>query len=447
MTTIRSFSRPTRRTITKLTAVATAAGSLFALSACASSGSTPSGQATGNAASGNISFWSGPSLVGGQDLNLLLIQGFEKKYPNIHVTYIKAPPNTGSSQATLAAQIVGGGGPDVYMGDVIWPAQFGAHQLAAPLSKYLPKSYWSTFANGLVAGATYQGQVYGAPFFEDEGFLYYRKDILKKDNLPVPATWEQLVSDSKVAQSRKQVQYGYVFQGADTESTTCDFVELLADAGGHVLNANGDKPTLNTQAASKAITLENSLVTGGISPKAESTYQETQGMTDFQNGSALFLRNWDYAYGVANAPGSKVAGDVGVAPMPTFAGQSSPGYSNIGGQNAYVNPHTKNLAADLTFVKFLTGTEAQTLLATKYSLIPSNEAVRTSPAITALSPVNAVAPQTKLIARPSQSPDYPAVSEAIYNAVNGMLAGQLTPQAALQQANSGIFLAIGNSGI
>ena len=64
------------------------------------------------------------------------------------------------------------------MGDVIWPAQFGAHQLAVPLSDYLPASYWSQFAPGLVTGATYQGKVYGSPLFEDQGFLYYRKDLL-----------------------------------------------------------------------------------------------------------------------------------------------------------------------------------------------------------------------------------------------------------------------------
>ena len=72
------------------------------------------------------------------------------------------------------------------MGDVIWPAQFGAKQLAVPLSDYLPQSYWSQFAPGLVQGASYKGKVYGSPLFEDQGFLYYRKDLLAKEHLPVP---------------------------------------------------------------------------------------------------------------------------------------------------------------------------------------------------------------------------------------------------------------------
>ena len=48
-------------------------------------------------------------------------------------------------------------------------------------------------------------------------------------------------------------------------------------------------------------------------------------MNVFASGQAAFLRNWDYAYADSQAPGSSTIGKVGVAPLPTFAGQSSPG--------------------------------------------------------------------------------------------------------------------------
>ena len=51
---------------------------------------------------------------------------------------------------------------------------------------------WSTFSNGLVPSVTYDNQVYAAPLFTDNAFLFYRKDLLQKANLPVPTTWEQL---------------------------------------------------------------------------------------------------------------------------------------------------------------------------------------------------------------------------------------------------------------
>ena len=154
-----------------------------ASSSTSSSTSSPAATSSiGSTTSGSI-VWSASPLsgTGANDARTVLINAFEKQYPGIHVTLVSAPTDTDTNRATLATEISGGATtPDVFMGDVIWPAQFGAHQLAVPLSQYLPASYWSKFAPGLVAGATYKGLVYGSPLFEDQGFLYYRKDLLAK---------------------------------------------------------------------------------------------------------------------------------------------------------------------------------------------------------------------------------------------------------------------------
>jgi len=435
-------------------ALAAAVIAALTLSSCGSNGSndtttTPGGssKAPGNATSGTIHWWASPITTSGPDPRTVLISEFEKAYPNIKVDLVSAPNDTDTNRASLTTQISGGGGPDVYMGDVIWPAQFGAHQLALDLSKYLPSSYWSTFANGLVQGATYQGGVYGAPFFEDQGFLYYRKDLLAKNHMSVPTTWEQLVKDAKTIQGKGEAKYGYVFQGADYEGATCNFVEFLADAGGKVLSSDGTSSALDSPAAVKALTFEQSLVNSGVAPKASSTFEETQAMDTFSAGQSVFLRNWDYAYSTSQASGSKVIGKVGVAPMPTFSGQSTPGYSNIGGWNLYVNPHSKNIAADLTFIKWMTGSQAQTTLATQFSEIPTNEAVRSSSKVESQNPVLAIVSKTKLVARPAQTPNYPQVSEAIYDNVNAALAGQESPKTAIQKASSAIDTAVAGGGL
>ena len=147
----------------QLTALVGAAGA-FALAGCGSSGtgtaSAPAGgssSAAGNATSGSITWWASPITSNAKygDTRTALINAFEKQYPNIHVSLVSAPTNTDTNRATLVTTISGGAAtPDVFMGDVIWPAQFGAHQLAVPLSDYLPASYWSQFAPGLVQGAS-----------------------------------------------------------------------------------------------------------------------------------------------------------------------------------------------------------------------------------------------------------------------------------------------------
>jgi multiple sugar transport system substrate-binding protein len=415
----------------------------------ASGSSTPaSGTSTapGNATSGTVNWWASPINTSGKDVRQVLISDFEKANPGIKVTLTSAPTDTDTNRATLATDISGGSAtPDVFMGDVIWPAQFGAHQLAVPLSNYLPASYFAQFAPGLVAGATYKGQVYGSPLFEDQGFLYYRKDLLTKENLPVPTTWEQLESEAEQLQKAGLVKYGYVFQGASYEGLTCNYMEFLASAGGTATKADYSTATLDSAASIKAVTFMRSLVTTGVSPAAVTTFQEAQAMSTFASGQAAFLRNWDYAYADSQVPGTPTVGKVGVAPMPTFAGMPAPGYSNIGGWNLYINPHSKNVAADLTFIKFMASTQAQMDLVTVSSSIPTVESVRTSPAVIAESPVLATVPKTKLVPRPAGTPNYPQLSTAIYQNVNSALAGSTSPSAAMSAAQSAANTALSSS--
>jgi multiple sugar transport system substrate-binding protein len=442
----------------QLTALVGATGA-FVLAGCGSSGSSSSAaagggssstaaptangasSAPGNATSGSI-VWSASPLTGtgANDARTVLINAFEKQYPGIKVTLVSASTDTDTNRATLATQISGGSAtPDVFMGDVIWPAQFGAHQLALPLSDYVPASYWTRFAPGLVGGASYKGKVYGSPLFEDQGFMYYRKDLLAKAGMTPPTTWEQLETDAKTLVSKGDVKYGFVWQGDSYEGLTCNFMEYLASAGGTATDSAFTQATLNSAAATKAVTFMRSLITSGASPAAVTTFQEPQAMNTFGAGNAAFLRNWDYAYSAATTPssgGKLTASQVGVEPMPTFQGQPAPGYSNIGGWNMYINPHSKNVAADLTFIKWLATPPAQDILSKRYGFISTVQAVRTDPSVIAANPVFAVVPKTKLVPRPAGTPNYPALSTAIYQNVNAALAGSASPSAAVSSMQS-----------
>jgi multiple sugar transport system substrate-binding protein len=312
----------------------------------------------------------------------------------------------------------------------------------------LPASYWSRFAPGLVAGATYKGQVYGSPLFEDQGFLYYRKDLLTAAGMSVPTTWEQLETDAATLVHTGKVKYGFVWEGDSYEGLTCNYMEYLTDAGGSPTNSAFTQATLNSAASIKAITFMRSLITSGASPAAVSTFQEPQAMNTFGAGNAAFLRNWDYAYSAAttaSSGGKLTASQVGVAPLPTFAGQSQPGYSNIGGWNLYINPHSKNVGADLTFLQWMSSPAAQDILSQRYGFISTVTSVRNSAAVKASNPVFAVVPNTRLTPRPAGTPEYPALSTAIYQNVNGALAGSTSPSAAAAAMQSAANTALSST--
>ncbi|KYP81502.1 ABC transporter substrate-binding protein [Ferroacidibacillus organovorans] len=386
--------------------------------------------------------------ISGNGLRADVVSHFEKLYPNIKVKVVAEPTNTDTTRAQLIAQISGGATqPDVYLGDVIWPGQFGSMHLALPLNKYLPKSFFNQFAPGLVAGASYKGNVYGSPWFQDSGFLYYRKDLLAKYHLPVPKTWEKLQQEARFLLNKKAVKYGFVWQGSSYEGLTCDWMEYLTDAGGQVFNAKG-QPVMDSPAALHALNFMRGLITSGVSPKAVTTFTEPNTMNLFNAGQAAFLRNWDYAYTNSQTKGqSSVIGKVGVAPLPTFAGHGTAGYATIGGWDNYINPHTKHLAQDLLFVKYLASVPGETILATKASEIPTNNAVQHNPAVRRLNPVLSIVAEQHLIARPSQSPSYAKVSQAIYTNINAALSGQTSTANALKQANSQLASAQSSSSL
>ena len=221
----RARRRATRRSM--CIALAGAAALALGLSACGSSGSSGASAAAAptGTGSGTITWWA--NQVTGVNMNAQIVSAFEKLHPSIQVKVVNAPVNTDTNKSTLISQISGGGGPDVYNGDVIWPAQFAAAGLALDLSKDFSGSFWNSFAPGLITGATYKGRHLRGAVVLHQGFLYYRKDLLAKAHLPVPTTWEQVQSESKELQQKGLVKYGMVFQGASYEGLTCNFTEFL----------------------------------------------------------------------------------------------------------------------------------------------------------------------------------------------------------------------------
>ena len=422
-------------------AVLLAAGTL---TACSSSPGAVTGPAKGT-----ITWYANQFGPTDHDVRKTLISAFEKANPGITVKLQQAPSDSDAFRSTLTTQISGGSSSfDVYNGDVVWPAQFGKAGLALPLSKYLPDTYWKTFSPGLVDSVTYKGNVMAAPLFTDNAFLFYRKDLLKKAGLPVPTTWEQLRDEAKQLQDKGLVKYGFAAQFNAYEGLTCNWTEFLADADGSSVNSDATRSTIDSPAGVKALSFMRGLVSDGVAPKAVTTFQEQQSESLFTSGQVAFLRNWTYAYADSgSAASSKVVGRVGIANLPTFAGQAGPGYSVTGGWNMYLNPHSKNIAASVAFVKWMTGVQAQTILATQGGEIPVNAAALADPKVQAANPAYPIAAKNKLRARPSGVAAYSQVSQGIYSNINAALTGASKPADALRAAGKAISAALDDSGL
>lgn len=220
----------------------------------------------------------------------------------VHVTWHNGPSESGTLLTlydnTLRAR---SGSFDVLNIDVVWPAQFASNGWTVDLTSKWPESDRANYLPGPIKSCTYNNQVVAAPMRTDLGILYYRTDAISK----APTTFDELKSMAQSNASKAKI--GYAWQGSQYEGLVCDFSEVLQGYGGNVLDPNNSKKVIvNSPEAVQALTEMVSWV-GTISPVAITTYTEEPCRQAFQNGDAIFMRNWPYAYSLGNdASKSKV---------------------------------------------------------------------------------------------------------------------------------------------
>ncbi|MEA2359160.1 MAG: trehalose/maltose transport system substrate-binding protein, partial [Solirubrobacteraceae bacterium] len=276
----------------------------------------------------------------------------------------------------------------------------------------------------------YGDKYWGVPETSDAAFIYYKPSETPKP----PTTWQEVYSQAKS-------KGGLVYQGAPYEGLTCDYLELAFAAGGQVLSADGKKSAINSSQNVKALQLMVSGIKSGAAPKAVTTYMEPETDQAWASGRYGYMRNWTYAYAVANSAGSKVKGKYKVAPLPSFEGGGKAGI--LGGHNSVISVYTKNPGLALKFSDFYASPEFQKIALLKYSQAAIIPATYSDPDVKKAIPYAAQLLQalSQAKARPV-SPVYPQISQAIYKNVNDALAGRVSPQDALKKADSQINAAL-----
>jgi len=389
---------------------------------------------------------SNSSTGGGQTVNInyierdtngvykSLVDDFNKQNNGVHVNYnSNAPADTGQLLTILTTMLrARSTAYDVFPMDIIWPPEFGANGWTVPLQDKWPASDRANYLPGPLAGCTYNGKLWAAPTRTDAGLIYYRTDIIKTP----PSTWADMTSMAK-ANAPSKAKVGYVWQGAQYEGLVCDFTEVLYGYGGSVLDPNNPKSvTVNSPEGVAALTLMTSWV-GGISPSAVATYNEPDTLASWQNGDAVFARNWPYQYALSNDPkSSKIAGKFDVHNM-LYGGSNTTGHSSLGGWQYGINAFSKNPDAGWKFVQHQLSPASQKTIALKLSLTATLKSIYTDADVLKANPFFAkLAPVFETAQPRPVTPFYPDVSNAIQVRIHNALTGQSSPQAALTALTS-----------
>ncbi|WFE71568.1 ABC transporter substrate-binding protein [Halomonas sp. M1] len=347
-----------------------------------------------------------------------------------HRVDVVSTPNSSTERLSLYQQILSANSSDidVMQIDVVWPGLLANHLL--DLREVLGEEAAAGHFDTIVTNNTINDRLVAMPWFTDAGVLYYREDLLEKHGHDVPTTWQALTETARDIQSAERSEgnnrmQGFVFQGRAYEGLTVNALEWVASFGGGTVVDNDGEVTINNERAAQALDLAASWV-GDIAPEGVLNYTEEEARGVFQGGNAVFMRNWPYAWSLAQSDDSDVRGKVGVIQLPAGGdeGQSAAG---LGGWNLAVSRYSEHpeLAADL--VAFLTGEEEQKRRAIQASYNPTIDALYQDQEVLDAAPFFGTLYDTftNAVARPSAPTGdaYGRVSNAFFSTSHDVLSG------------------------
>lgn len=355
-----------------------------------------------------------------------------------HQVRLVSTPNSATERLALYQQLLAARAPDidVFQIDAVWPGLLARHlvDLSAAAGQDADQHF-----PALIDNVTVAGRLVAMPWFVDAGLLYFRRDLLDAHSRPVPRTWEELEETARLIQTAERAAgrngfWGYVFQGRAYEGLTVNALEWVASYGGGFVDRTGVITAASPQ--NRAALTQIAGFIGTIAPGGVLNYTEEESRGVFQAGNALFMRNWPYAWSLAQGADSPIRGKVGIAALPA-GGTEDRHVGTLGGQQLAVSAYSRHPDLAIDLVLFLTGRDEQKRRAVTGSFNPTRpdlfedaEVLAASPFMADLRPIFEDA-----VARPSSVTGrrYSKVSARIFDAVHAILADRISPEAGLER--------------
>jgi len=229
---------------------------------------------------------------------------------------------------------------------VIWAPEFAAAGWILDLDRFRPRI--DDFFPATLTANRWNGALFALPWFVDVGMLYWRTDVMAR----APTDLVELRQLAARGTREHAIPFGFVWQGARYEGLVTVFLELLGAFGGTILDDHG-RVVVDSDRAVDALTwMRDSIDVDRIVPASALTWQEEQVRLAFQNGQAVFMRNWPYAHALLQDPSqSRVAGRFGIAPMPATSGGSPT--AALGGSVLAINANSGDSDAAYQLIEYL----------------------------------------------------------------------------------------------
>jgi multiple sugar transport system substrate-binding protein len=249
---------------------------------------------------------------------------------------------------------------DIILIDIVWNGEFASAGWVTPLSKFYNQPALADpaldlkdfFPILLESFGTWDKVIYGLPFDNYSGLLFYNKCLLKSAGFDGPPdTWQQL-KDVYGPALTKGGRYAFALQSHVGETQSCDsFMRFVWPFGGSLLT-DSFKPNLSSKGSLEGLKFRQQLLRYMPPQVVEWEHEPTvQALAD---GKVAMITEWSGWYKwLADPKTSKISDCLGVAVEPSGPAGRKPALGGFSlGINARSSPDKQ--AAAWLFIQWVT---------------------------------------------------------------------------------------------
>jgi multiple sugar transport system substrate-binding protein len=339
-------------------------------------------------------------------------------------------------------------------------AQFD--NLYRDLSELLPASHLLHFNAHVLEMSKVDGKLLQLPHYSDISGVFYNKSLYASaDNkaaykaryhkeLRPPLTWAEFAQQAKFF-TRAPDLYGTQFAGK-SEPLTGRFYEMLIAEGGQLLDKNW-RPAFNSPAGLRALNYFVDLYQSGAVPKNTPNLGWNDLGQAFASGHIALNLDWAGWARYYNDPKtSRIAGQVGILRAPKGSGGKRTGWS--GSHSFSITKSCDNPAAAADFLMALTSLDAQLLEARQGKLVARLDAAaialdefrRSGDRYMSDTMVTFSTSMAEDAFTPPLTPEWVALSDALWPQLQKAITGEISQKEALKQAEKDVLSLMQESG-
>ncbi len=312
-----------------------------------------------------------------------MLPEFEKK-TGIKVNIIKHPYENSLSEQVR--DFVAQGDLDIALIDLVWIGNFAENEWVLPIDQFVndPKlkdpdlDIDDFFPLVLNAFGGWNGKIYGLPFDNYSGLLFYNKCMLKDAGFDgPPETWQELM-DVYAPKLTKGDKYAFALQSKRNETQSADsFARVLWPFGGSFLDKDF-KSNLLSKESQAGLKFRQDLMK--YMPPGIVSYDHAEAVNGLAQGDVAMITEWSAFYATLTSPEtSKITDCLGIAPEPKGPAGRKPA---LGGFSLAVASQAdeKEQAAAWLFIQWVTSkANAKTYL--EMGGVPARQSVYKLPGV------------------------------------------------------------------